>query len=505
MASILQSMTRYAQLPVKYFSLYLGNPQPRGLAALPLELLTEIMKELEWRDILYVRQTCRRLSDASKARPVWLNLFKTYSEHLLFPLQLEGPLENYSASQLEDMILRWKRAERSYAMDSEIVDGREIEIALDEDQHVNIMHLVKGGRWLLLVLSNGSIRYCDLECEDVVSHPLVPHPFNNDETEAIVRFSIDMLSTPTLTFNIAIAFRDVISDEAINFLQVWQVSVVLDGQGRGMELQSCLLSFFVQSSGGQVPSLSISGQRLAYSFVTLDRRLPCYVFVVHWPSVDSLTTPFPQRMFTVPVGMGEVCLLPDHKLLLASSQYFHLLDWMSVDESTTPLSSTMAPADFLWSHRVGYWNCILGDAFACVNSTRFVFECDGIIRGLVIEHPSPNCGHVNEPYFVKLMEYPETWDKVRKPCRVLGYNHAFGLGGDRGLTILRYSWPGEPRPDFPSVSLPAVFVKMFDSYSWDGAGPCIDLGTGRVVALATFRNRLLFFDIPSTKQHVQLP
>ncbi|KAF9479319.1 hypothetical protein BDN70DRAFT_696995 [Pholiota conissans] len=38
---------------------------------LPLELLAEILKNVEWKDILRMRQTCWRLNGASKARDIW--------------------------------------------------------------------------------------------------------------------------------------------------------------------------------------------------------------------------------------------------------------------------------------------------------------------------------------------------------------------------------------------------------------------------------------------------
>ncbi|CAA7268981.1 unnamed protein product [Cyclocybe aegerita] len=505
MTSILHSVTRYyAQQPVKYLSvrhflftlaLTPEKARPRGLCALPLEVIIEIMKELEWRDLLRIRQTCKSLCDASKARPVWLNLFKPCPERPLFPLQAEGPLENYSSSRLEYMILRWKRAERSYAMNGEDVDVQGIEIALDEDQAVVAMHLVKGGRWLLLVLYNGSIQCCDLEGKNPSPKALIPHPFDSDNTTAGVHFSFDMVSTtPTLTFNIALGFRDGLSDDAINFLQVWQVSVILDEQGNGMDLRTCLLSSFVQKIGGSVHAIAISGPHLAYAFVPRGQTLPRFIFVVDWSSVNGKMTQFPQRIAPVEFIPDRLSFLPDHKLLSISFQKFSLLDWRSLEEASISLTSALAPVVFLWTHRMNYWRKSFFPHF-CADSTRFVFESERFLHGLIIEHATAEGNPVKEPYIVELMEYPEEWLQTTAPRRLLGHNYGFGLAGHPGLTILRYSWPGEQHIEFPSISFPGTSVKRFDVRNWQGAPPCVDLGTGRVVFVGSFRGRLLVLDI----------
>ncbi|TFK62078.1 hypothetical protein BDN72DRAFT_407114 [Pluteus cervinus] len=88
----------------------------RDLLLLPDELLTEVLKLLEWQDILRLRSTCLHLNTVSKSRSIWQTIVKSEPpEHLW----LECPLENYGSGQLEYLFIRRKRAEAGYKMVAE--------------------------------------------------------------------------------------------------------------------------------------------------------------------------------------------------------------------------------------------------------------------------------------------------------------------------------------------------------------------------------------------------
>ncbi|KAF9479318.1 hypothetical protein BDN70DRAFT_786505, partial [Pholiota conissans] len=82
---------------------------------LPLELLSEILKYAEWKDILRIRQTCRWLNNASRARDIWDSIFRrlvlTCLENKVEPPHLECPPETYASSELEYVVLRWTSAQ----------------------------------------------------------------------------------------------------------------------------------------------------------------------------------------------------------------------------------------------------------------------------------------------------------------------------------------------------------------------------------------------------------
>ncbi|KAF9529683.1 hypothetical protein CPB83DRAFT_725658, partial [Crepidotus variabilis] len=74
---------------------------------LPVELLAEMMQLLDWKDILRLRQLCRRLDTASRERSVWLSIFLPYSAVLPRLFWLEKPLAMHSSAELEKVIVRW--------------------------------------------------------------------------------------------------------------------------------------------------------------------------------------------------------------------------------------------------------------------------------------------------------------------------------------------------------------------------------------------------------------
>ncbi|TFK58942.1 hypothetical protein BDN72DRAFT_966200 [Pluteus cervinus] len=86
------------------------------LLTLPLELLTGIVQELYWRDILRIRQSCRLLGEVSKSNPVWRNIARmellddsiTGANELCF----ERSVQQYRSEELERLI-RWKRAKQN--------------------------------------------------------------------------------------------------------------------------------------------------------------------------------------------------------------------------------------------------------------------------------------------------------------------------------------------------------------------------------------------------------
>ncbi|KIK05829.1 hypothetical protein K443DRAFT_3601 [Laccaria amethystina LaAM-08-1] len=57
---------------LKLFQVRRVPQQPKGLLKLPLEVITEVLKLLDWQPVLH---TCKHLSDATKAKSIWLDLF----------------------------------------------------------------------------------------------------------------------------------------------------------------------------------------------------------------------------------------------------------------------------------------------------------------------------------------------------------------------------------------------------------------------------------------------
>ncbi|TFK64192.1 hypothetical protein BDN72DRAFT_280278 [Pluteus cervinus] len=198
--------------------------------SLPDELLIEIAKEASWRDILTLRQTCRRLMDITKSSKVWRCLA---SREFRQTLWLESSSESYSAEELEVLILRRKRADHTYeiARDGDILPQRILPITAEK--HHNLVCLVPGGRWLLISNKDGTISYHDINSGDCAGHELIPATTQSRLPGSI---SVDVdLDSPVLKFNLAL-FRFEYPLNSEDFIEIWQVDLVVDERGKGVGL-----------------------------------------------------------------------------------------------------------------------------------------------------------------------------------------------------------------------------------------------------------------------------
>ncbi|KIJ94421.1 hypothetical protein K443DRAFT_362209 [Laccaria amethystina LaAM-08-1] len=80
--------------------------QKEELESLPMELLTKVLKELECTDVLRVRQTSRRLHEASKSLDLWLHLYRVYAAASpSISHRLKAPVDTFSQDELEKWLL----------------------------------------------------------------------------------------------------------------------------------------------------------------------------------------------------------------------------------------------------------------------------------------------------------------------------------------------------------------------------------------------------------------
>ncbi|TFK58026.1 hypothetical protein BDN72DRAFT_146774 [Pluteus cervinus] len=201
-------MGSVGQMLLSWFSVarpgFLDGPKSR-LLTLPLEVLTGIVQELSWCDVLRIRQTCRLLDEISKSNPVWRNIARlellkesTMGGNELF---FERPVEQYRLGELERLILRWQRAKRNWSAD----DGTLPQIRSFDGTKVQKVHLVRGGRWLLFVTTSSSVVYADLDAPGPpILQTLIPErPFSCHITTALDY----LLDSDVLSFNLALAIQ----------------------------------------------------------------------------------------------------------------------------------------------------------------------------------------------------------------------------------------------------------------------------------------------------------
>ncbi|KAF9479316.1 hypothetical protein BDN70DRAFT_696960 [Pholiota conissans] len=183
-----------------------GGSTPTTITDLPLELLAEILKNVEWRDILRIRQACWWLNHASKARDTWVQVFSrlvwSSFENNLEPPRLERPIEMHTSSELEYIVLRWESAQLGFLRPGSLARERLISTPKSHE-----MHLVEGGRWLLVIEScTASVTYFDLEASIVTGRMLIPPVFSEGGLWASILMSVEMdYSSPTLSFKLALS------------------------------------------------------------------------------------------------------------------------------------------------------------------------------------------------------------------------------------------------------------------------------------------------------------
>jgi hypothetical protein len=185
---------------------------------------------------------------------------------------------------------------------------------LSPEKARNCVHLVEGGRWLLVGTDSGSILYYDLNATAIEPSVLVPTPFDEDtafdedeETEILLSVEMD-LEAEYLKFNLGIMTRrmpltdpdSTQSPRYFRWIQVWQVSSDVDEHGRVKGLRAGRLACFPEEYRNRCDSFRLQGQHVVYALRTkfgfrdmLDG--PCIV-IVDWTSSNSISLVYPRRV-----------------------------------------------------------------------------------------------------------------------------------------------------------------------------------------------------------------
>jgi len=184
---------------------------------LPLEIIVEILKEVDWHSLLKIRlvrlsyfpfvlqssccQTCKLLNALSRARGIWMSQHHQYVSQHMQSARLEEPLDSYSAAELE----RWVLVRRSADVGWRCENTKFSRNRWVSKKEVAGSCIVPGGRWLLVGDANGSVETYDLDASILTGKPLIPRD-EQDEPQPIHYITIDIDSqkqSPTLTFTMA--------------------------------------------------------------------------------------------------------------------------------------------------------------------------------------------------------------------------------------------------------------------------------------------------------------
>ncbi|CAA7264425.1 unnamed protein product [Cyclocybe aegerita] len=456
--------------------------KPTGLVALPLEISIEIMKGLEWDDILRVRQTCKYLCEVSKARPVWQSLFVKYSQSISppQPFRPDKPIQNYSSRELETVVLRWKAAEVGWLVDGR-VPLRERPLFMEGEFTGECMHLVRGGRWLLVVAPNGSVEYYDLDVSQPISHSLIPPPFE-EHVRVRAFMSVDMSPMldgdedgQNLTFHLGLClqrFRDLdpetlerVSPSRQN-IQIWRVAF-RDKEGSSIEgLFANCLSSFPEESIADTEAFDLRGRYVAYSAQFYRGVGVACSVVVDWSSANGTNMAYKRKYLSGAQGV-KLSLLPGDRLFTSYSESMRLYDLLSAPESVRPPSQHEFPHERpIWKTELrAFESDFVSGPFFIHDSSRFVMMDEHGLRGLII----PDADFIDSeggPTMLLLLKDENS--KSQHP-HVFGYHRGMGVYLD-DIILPQYLWPDEQGKEgiahaILSPSPHSVRVICMDEYS----------------------------------------
>ncbi|TFK68357.1 hypothetical protein BDN72DRAFT_841926 [Pluteus cervinus] len=533
---------------------------------LPPEILAEIVKELPWNDvILHVRKTNRRLNGVSKSLPVWQTLITRGTKprpDVASIIHLERPIESYTPAELERIFVRWKSADigvgvrpaRAAAtphigpvsnyeqlpwLDERggfVMGFRPFEFRdtttpshipppiippSEPRRHRRIypntvaqcLHLVEGGRWLLVGTYEGVLYYdLDAEWPGVAERSLIDQrtPSMIQRVPA-VSMGVDIdRSSPILKFNLALIFSKAAMEfEVPGRVEVWEVRLqdvtvpanLEEGNsyrlGPGTSLDQLVatqLTSFSQEPIGRSSGISICGEVLAYTVV--ERPLGFVMFtgsvdvVINWRTARG--SDYPKGVFR---SSGSSALISNNLL-----QQIHpaVLSFVPLFEVPKDRPSLVPLPGVKWE-RPTFSNSIL-----CGNTLRLAAITGSSVYGFIITQVDQPNGLPRFEFNSVLLVEGE-WLAGSKSYKIsLSYNHLV-IRSEKPSVVyfVRFSWPddggveqrehgqradtGGFRESFVvALELPEGRNLSFDGWNlghgqWRMYFEGLDMGSGRIV------------------------
>ncbi|KJA23565.1 hypothetical protein HYPSUDRAFT_66247 [Hypholoma sublateritium FD-334 SS-4] len=449
------------------------------LTTLPAELLTEVLKLLTWKDILYLRMTCKYLSEVTRTRAIWAHLIDEYITSKPYPPLLERPIDMYTSGELEHQLLVWTSADLGWVTD----DGhaaRERSILAETPEFV---HLIKGGRWLLVTTDIGAVTYYDLDADNITGVLLIPAQVHKPHPSYKIKMIVEIdTKSPVLSFKIGFFIIGVPIPQDSNphptgskaMFQVWDVTLVLDDSRNGIGLSATELAVFDRPSAIRgILEFSFLGPAIA--FIALIPRHGLYTFVLEWTQVVEDASKYYWRILNHASSSSLIQLLPEKRILVASSDYVKLFDYSLVKETLctaqqSPHSPTLDP---IWKPYIGHlFSGYMSMCFSTSDATRINFVSNRHIHSMVIRNASlPD----EVPSLFHLVNAPGNGFFISESF--LGFARSVAVDFDQDVWLVRYNFPDDESPGllkYVRKHLKHTFLAMCRC-------PAVDEDSGRVV------------------------
>ncbi|KAL4257472.1 hypothetical protein AB1N83_010534 [Pleurotus pulmonarius] len=239
-ASFISWLLRWIRLPKlltlvrKMFSMLLRPPRSAlhkifsrfgfvnnscGLITLPQEVLEMILVELDWKDVLRVRATCKALCSASQSRAVWHVQYQLVSDSYDTPLDAKDDTATYA--ELERDTLHWARVQQDWVFRPTQPTQR----LVCECPAVQI-HLIPGGRWLLATDEDPCLYFHDLDSPNGQRHILIR--LQDRQDKRVTSFAVDETNTTPSNVDMLIALNHEPNHKQFGRLSIWRITSTPD-------------------------------------------------------------------------------------------------------------------------------------------------------------------------------------------------------------------------------------------------------------------------------------
>ncbi|KAF6748065.1 hypothetical protein DFP72DRAFT_584324 [Ephemerocybe angulata] len=277
-----------------------------ALAALPVELLSLIVQELELEDLLNSRVVCKSMYVASQSRQVWSSFIrKNLGTTIPPPFFLPKPIQECSQAELESSI---RRLDADWDLKIPLQMNK-IPIVKEEPTTDRLLGtsfcVIPGGQFVLAGLCDGSVRTVDLSgslvsTSNVPASLLIPPPATLPVTARAVqvRLAMDYISEEALgesrescylsQFNLATIVCE--DESSSSHVDVWRIHLSrpeTDGtSGVHVIKVGEHLCSYMESPTDYLRGLSLYGNIIAYSMELESPPTNCIV-IVDWHDADA--------------------------------------------------------------------------------------------------------------------------------------------------------------------------------------------------------------------------
>ncbi|KAF7773461.1 hypothetical protein Agabi119p4_5628 [Agaricus bisporus var. burnettii] len=438
---------------------------------MPLQLQTQVLTHLHWKEVLRVRRTCKSWNRATKTREIWADFVTRFTSFQNRNPAPEEPVEAYSAEELERWLLSRLSVELGWRNEEqEPTRYRPIKCATPA-----AFHLVEGGRWLLVPDAEGIGRVSVYDLDK--KNPSMAHliePMHKLDANRTLLMAVDIArSAKTLTFNLLLT-TNVMRDASSHPAHVRVYKVRLKGHGSNAHLDATHLTTFSIPGVGKFSSIDISGELFARARRTKEGT---FLEVLKWQESTSIT----QTRVRIPVDQAiEAVRIIETNRLAAFSKTdmfiypippFQIIQANALDvyDVVPPLWKLPCPGGRLY--RGGLSPVYFDPSF---QMTRFVLCAQDGIYGISIPQDRKA-----KPRLSKLVEFETTTESGYS----LGLTKAFFRHRDSSSTTVSYMWVEDEVRRNREFRLRASVAIRERGYpgQWDADPPVIDEASGRIV------------------------